>query len=110
MRPWTGTQAGRWQPGAGMTSEVPVLTVFGPGDVRLERRAELRPAAGELLVEPDLVGLCGTDLEIIDGTIDPAYVSYPIAIGHEWTGIVTGDSPLAGRRVVVEACAAPAAR
>lgn len=85
-----------------MTSELPVLTVFGPGDVRLERRAGLHPGPGELLVEPDLVGLCGTDLEIIDGTIDPAYVSYPIAIGHEWTGIVTGDSPLAGRRVVVE--------
>ena len=55
-----------------------------------------------MLVEPDLVGLCGTDLEIIDGTIDPAYISYPIALGHEWTGIVAGDSPLAGRRVVVE--------
>jgi threonine dehydrogenase-like Zn-dependent dehydrogenase len=83
-------------------STVPALTVFGPGDVRLERRAELRPGPGELLVEPDLVGLCGTDLEIIDGTIDPAYINYPLALGHEWTGIVAGDSPLAGRRVIVE--------
>ena len=32
----------------------------------------------------------------------PPYVRYPIALGHEWTGIVTGDSPLAGSRVVVE--------
>ena len=83
-------------------STVPALTVFGPGDVRLERRGELRPCPGELLVEPDLVGLCGTDLEIIDGTIDPAYINYPLALGHEWTGIVAGDSPLAGRRVIVE--------
>jgi len=85
-----------------MSQQVPALTVFGPGDVRLERRAGLRPGPGELLVEPDLVGLCGTDLEIIDGTIDPAYINYPLALGHEWTGIVAGDSPLAGRRVIVE--------
>jgi 2-desacetyl-2-hydroxyethyl bacteriochlorophyllide A dehydrogenase len=85
-----------------MSQQVPALTVFGPGDVRLERRDGLRPGPGELLVEPDLVGLCGTDLEIIDGTIDPAYISYPVALGHEWTGIVAGDSPLAGRRVIVE--------
>jgi threonine dehydrogenase-like Zn-dependent dehydrogenase len=55
-----------------------------------------------VLVEPDLVGLCGTDLEIIDGAIDPAYIRYPIALGHEWTGIVAAGSPLAGRRVVVQ--------
>jgi L-iditol 2-dehydrogenase len=78
------------------------LMVHGPGDVRLEQRAPLRPGPGELLVRPELVGLCGTDLEIIDGTIDPAYLKYPLALGHEWTGIVAGDSPLAGRRVIVE--------
>jgi threonine dehydrogenase-like Zn-dependent dehydrogenase len=76
--------------------------VVRPGDVRLQHRAPAAPSAGEVLVEPDLVGLCGTDLEIIDGLIDPAYIRYPIALGHEWTGFVTGDSPLAGRRVVVQ--------
>ncbi len=83
-------------------SAVPALTVHGPGDVRLDLREPLRPGPGELLVEPELVGLCGTDLEIIDGTIDPAYISYPVALGHEWTGIVAGASPLAGKRVIVE--------
>jgi L-iditol 2-dehydrogenase len=78
------------------------LVVNGPGDVRLKPRAELRPGPGELLVEPELVGLCGTDLEIIDGRIDPVYVNHPVVLGHEWTGIVAGDSPLAGRRVIVE--------
>jgi L-iditol 2-dehydrogenase len=78
------------------------LMVTAPGQVRLDHRAVAAPAAGLVRVEPDLVGLCGTDLEIIDGTIDPAYIRYPIALGHEWTGIVVGDSPLAGRRVVVE--------
>lgn len=78
------------------------LVVHAPGEVRLDQRGPLRADAGELLVRPDLVGLCGTDLEIIDGTIDPAYLKYPLALGHEWTGIVAGDSPLAGRRVIVE--------
>jgi L-iditol 2-dehydrogenase len=79
------------------------LVVGGPGQVSLEARDPAgHPPVGYLRVSPDLVGLCGTDLEIIDGAIDPAYIRYPVALGHEWTGIVTGDSPLAGRRVVVE--------
>ncbi len=102
-------EAGRIEPGQ-------ALVVFGPGDVRLVHRAPLAPAAaplrtpdppqpaaaGEVVVEPDLVGLCGTDLEIIDGLIDPAYIRYPVALGHEWTGIAAGSTPLAGRRVVTE--------
>lgn len=80
----------------------PALIVHGPGQIGLEQRPPLVPGPGELLVEPELVGLCGTDLEIIDGTIDPAYLNYPLALGHEWTGIVAGDHRLAGRRVIVE--------
>ncbi|HEY6277825.1 MAG TPA: alcohol dehydrogenase catalytic domain-containing protein [Streptosporangiaceae bacterium] len=82
------------------TSRALVVTV--PGDVVLATRPVPAAAPGETLIRPDLVGLCGTDLEIIGGQVDPAYVRYPIALGHEWTGIVTGDSPLAGTRVVVE--------
>lgn len=78
------------------------LIVAGPGQVRLEPRPPVSAGAGQFVVEPDLVGLCGTDLEIIDGTVDPAFVRYPLVLGHEWTGIVAAGSPLAGRRVVVE--------
>jgi L-iditol 2-dehydrogenase len=78
------------------------LVVVEPGHVTLAVRPEPVAAPGETLVRPDLVGLCGTDLEIIGGEVDPAYVRYPIVLGHEWTGIVAGDSPLAGSRVVVE--------
>jgi threonine dehydrogenase-like Zn-dependent dehydrogenase len=49
--------------------------------------------------------MCGTDLELIDGTIDPAYVRYPLVLGHEWVGAleesVKGVGP-AGSLVVVE--------
>ena len=80
------------------------LTVRRPGDVLLERRDDPRPGAGELLIAPVVVGMCGTDLDIIDGTIDPAFVRYPIVLGHEWAGqVVTGNEAIpAGARVVVE--------
>ena len=61
--------------------------------------------AGDVLVEPLLVGVCGTDLEIIDHTIDPAYVRHPLVIGHEWVGRLREDHAglgPAGTRVVVE--------
>lgn len=60
---------------------------------------------GEVLVRPLLVGMCGTDLELIDATIDPAYVRYPLVLGHEWVGELTSDVAslgAAGTRVVVE--------
>jgi L-iditol 2-dehydrogenase len=78
------------------------LVVVEPGHVALTARPAAIAAPGETLVRPDLVGLCGTDLEIIGGQVDPAFVRYPLVLGHEWTGIVAGDSPLAGSRVVVE--------
>ncbi|MGO8961017.1 MAG: zinc-dependent alcohol dehydrogenase [Streptosporangiaceae bacterium] len=95
-------------PGARTTSATPridadrALTVVKPGNVVLSARPAPVAAPGEATIRPDLVGLCGTDLEIISGQVDPAFVRYPIVLGHEWTGIVTGDSPLAGSRVVVE--------
>ena len=85
-----------------MTDTTVALVVHGPGDVAVTRRAAPVAAPGEILVRPDVGGLCGTDLEIIAGQVDPAYVRYPIGLGHEWTGLVAGDSRLAGQRVVVE--------
>lgn len=85
-----------------MSDPVRALVVVEPGDVVLSARPAPVAMTGETLVRPDLVGLCGTDLEIIGGQIDPAFIRYPIGLGHEWTGMATSDSPLAGSRVVVE--------
>jgi L-iditol 2-dehydrogenase len=68
------------------------LVVRGPGVVALEDVPDPAPGSGEISVRPTATGLCGTDLEIIDGLIDPAYVNYPLVIGHEWTGVVAGDA------------------
>jgi L-iditol 2-dehydrogenase len=64
------------------------LVVERPGAIALFEREELRPGPGEVLVRPAFCGLCGTDLEILRGDLDPAYVSYPVTLGHEWAGVV----------------------
>lgn len=69
------------------------LVVESPGHVGLIDIPEPQAQPGEVLVEPLACGMCGTDLEIIDGSIDPAYVRYPLVLGHEWVGRVVSDVP-----------------
>jgi len=83
------------------------LVVRGSGQIGLEERDAPAVPAGCVLVRPTVVGLCGTDLEIIDGKLDPAYLRLPLVIGHEWSGVVVDagtspEAPPAGSRVVVE--------
>jgi 2-desacetyl-2-hydroxyethyl bacteriochlorophyllide A dehydrogenase len=80
------------------------LTVVEPGIVQLQEREEPIASGHELIIAPFVVGVCGTDLDIIDGTIDPGFVNYPIVIGHEWAGeIASGNAAFpVGTRVVVE--------
>jgi len=65
---------------------VKALIVRGANDVSLDEIAAPVVESGHVLVRPLVSGLCGTDLEIIAGTIDAAYVHYPVVLGHEWVG------------------------
>lgn len=80
------------------------LVVRAPGEVGLEEREAPVPGPGEVLIRPDVVGLCGTDLDLVAGQVDPAYTRYPLVLGHEWSGTVAaGPAGLpAGTRVVAE--------
>ena len=81
------------------------LLVREPGAIELAEVADPVPGAEEVLVRPTLVGICGTDLDIVDGRVDPLFIRYPMVLGHEWTGVVAepGRGGLAaGTRVVVE--------
>ena len=81
------------------------LVVSSPGVVGLQQQARPVPGPGEVLIRPAAVGLCGTDLDILAGRIDPAYVRYPLVLGHEWSGTVLAGgpgSPPPGTRVVAE--------
>lgn len=83
------------------------LVAGEPGEVALKEHPDPHITDGSILVRPSVVGMCGTDLEIIDGRIDPAYVRRPVVLGHEWSGIVVAtkddpDAPIVGARVVAE--------
>ena len=48
-------------------------------------------APGTTLIAPSYVGLCGTDLELFDGSmpfLHQGFARYPLQPGHEWSGTV----------------------
>ncbi|HXQ55335.1 MAG TPA: alcohol dehydrogenase catalytic domain-containing protein, partial [Actinomycetes bacterium] len=51
------------------------------------------PGPGEVLVEVAAAGICGSDLEVLDGRRPAAYVDYPVVPGHEWAGRVLAAGP-----------------
>ncbi len=55
------------------------------------------PEFNETLVQVNLAGICGTDLEILNG-----YMKYSGILGHEFVGTVvkSNNSDLIGKRVV----------
>ena len=57
-----------------------------PGAYELIERPDPRPGPREVVVRVEAVGLCGTDLHVLDGEFAPTV--YPIVPGHETTGIV----------------------
>ncbi len=85
----------------------PALVVRAPGDVAIEQRTQGPPRSGQVVVRPHYVGVCGTDLEILRGDLDPVYVRYPVILGHEWSGRIAAlgdgvDGLAVGDPVVVE--------
>lgn len=64
----------------------------GTGEVWTEMQPVRAPAASEALVRVDAVGICGTDLELIDGH-GPPWTEYPVVLGHEVAGkvVAVGD-------------------
>ncbi len=83
------------------------FVITGPG--RAEVREVDPPVAqpGEVVIDVERAGVCGTDVEFFSGEM--AYLlsgdaEYPLRIGHEWCGLVTAlgdgvDRAWLGRRV-----------
>lgn len=64
-------------------------------------------APGMTVVGPAFVGLCGTDLDLFDGSmpyLHQGYAKYPVQPGHEWSGTVlhASDGFAAGTRVIMD--------
>ena len=64
-------------------------------------------AAGQVVVDVERVGLCGTDVEFFTGQMSylhDGHAAYPLRLGHEWCGTVASvgdavDAAWLGRRV-----------
>jgi len=69
------------------------LMVREPGRYAVEDIPEPAPGPGEVLVEVAAAGICGSDLELVDGRRPAAYVRYPVVPGHEWAGRVVRAGP-----------------
>jgi L-iditol 2-dehydrogenase len=83
------------------------LVIAEPGSMNLQEVPEPAPGPGEVAVRPARVGICGTDLELLAGEVDPAYVRYPLIPGHEWSGVIEATGPgvtglQPGDRVIAE--------
>jgi L-iditol 2-dehydrogenase len=83
------------------------LVIASPGSIGLQDAPGLIPGLGEVVARPVYTGICGTDLELLAGVVDPAYARYPLVPGHEWSGVieavgpgVTGLEP--GQRIIAE--------
>ncbi len=70
------------------------VVISTPGRFSLETVPDPEPGPGEVLIAPRAVGICGTDLHIIDGEFPPA--PYPIVPGHEFAGEVVAVGADAG--------------
>ncbi|WP_319943868.1 zinc-dependent alcohol dehydrogenase [Nocardia aurantia] len=81
--------------------------ITGPGTGSVTEVPAPQPRPDGVVVEISKVGVCGTDIELFDGSM--AYLHdgnarYPLIIGHEWAGRVVDagaevDPSWVGRRV-----------
>jgi threonine dehydrogenase-like Zn-dependent dehydrogenase len=88
---------------------VRAFVVTGPGQGSVEEVDPPVAGPGQVVVDVERVGVCGTDAEFLSGEMvylheRPARAKYPIRIGHEWCGVVTSlgagvDPSWLGRRV-----------
>jgi L-iditol 2-dehydrogenase len=69
------------------------LVVDRPGVSAVRQVPEPAPGPGQVLVEVAAAGICGSDLEVLDGRRPAAYVDYPVVPGHEWAGRVLAAGP-----------------
>jgi len=67
------------------------LVLHGPHDARVDDVEPPLAAAGEVVVDAERVGICGTDVEFYTGEmayLRQGHATYPLRIGHEWAGRV----------------------
>jgi 2-desacetyl-2-hydroxyethyl bacteriochlorophyllide A dehydrogenase len=66
------------------------VIIDGPGRLRVGRRDGPAPSDGEVLVRVEWAGICGSDVDLLEGRRPSGFVRYPVVPGHEWSGVVVG--------------------
>jgi 2-desacetyl-2-hydroxyethyl bacteriochlorophyllide A dehydrogenase len=82
------------------------FVVTGPSRCEVQDVANPVPAPGQVVVDIDRVGVCGTDVEFFTGEmtyLHQGHAAYPMRLGHEWCGTVSAvaddvDQDWIGRR------------
>jgi L-iditol 2-dehydrogenase len=81
------------------------LVIDRPGAAAVTNIDRPRPRPDEVLIRVAAVGICGSDIELLEGRRPAPFVRYPIVPGHEWAGTVTevgdGAEGIAAGDVVV---------
>src|SRR3954454_8848046 len=83
------------------------FVVTAPREAGVEEVPEPVAVPGEVVVDVERVGVCGTDVEFFTGQMEylrDGHSRYPLRLGHEWCGTVTEvgpgvDAGWLGRRV-----------
>src|SRR3954469_948891 len=83
------------------------FVVTAPGEAGVQEVPEPVAVPGEVVVDVERVGICGTDVELFTGEMQylhDGHSRYPLRLGHEWCGRVTAvgpgtDAGWLGRRV-----------
>ena len=84
------------------------FVLHGPGRCAVEDVSEPVAAPGEVVLDVERAGVCGTDVEFFTGEmayLHQGHARYPMRIGHEWCGRVVEvgagvDAAWVGRRAM----------
>ena len=87
---------------------VRALHITGPDRFGIVEKPRPEPRPGHSLAAPAYVGLCGTDLDLFDGSMPyfaEGVATYPLQPGHEWSGTLLESSEhlAAGARIILDA-------
>jgi 2-desacetyl-2-hydroxyethyl bacteriochlorophyllide A dehydrogenase len=64
------------------------ILITQPPRFELTSMPDPRCGPGEVVIRTAYCGICGTDLEILRGSMPAGFALYPVVPGHEWTGVV----------------------
>ena len=66
-------------------------TMTAPGQIEIRQAPVPSPGPGQVLLEIQRIGVCGSDIHVYHGK--HPYTSYPVVQGHEFSALVAAVGP-----------------